>query len=241
MADVSDRLTLAEYISRPELLPLVQKDSSGGYKVLLIQFLPIGFWLFGKGAIFGRVRRDKLDVVAEMFVGLEAIIKLFSFHNFPEEAANRPQWIYEYLRKVADDGLRFYRDRQRKEPDSLLDLWLTSFAPPEYDFRKVMNVIELEKMKIRLGWALRQLDEWFLVGISLGANFPELTERLWRQYYERVDQESWTRARKAGVHLPKKSTPVPLEVVENEVLGEVTSYTTEYFPDLVDMLNLKLQ
>ena len=239
MANKAERFTLAEHVSRPEMLELVQKNPADGYEVVMSQFLPVGFWLFGKGALFGRARKDKLNVIAEMFVGVEAINVLFSYHKFPEGAASDVKWVFEFLMKVASDGLNYYRGCRRREPDSLLDLWLTSWAPDDYDFRKIENTIELSKKKIRLGFALRHLDEWFFTGISLGANFPDLTERLWRKYYEKVDQESWTRARNAGIDIPQNPTPVPLEVVENEILGEVASYTKQNFSELVDLLDLR--
>lgn len=236
----SEQPTLAEYLGGEQLARLAQKKLFGGYEVPLLQFLPLGLWLFGKGAIFGWARRDKLDVVAKMFVGLEAIRTLLAPLGLPEQEASSYQWVLASLRKVASDGIRYYRDYHRKEPESLLDLLLTSFAPREVDFRDFHKAKGLAKKKIRLGTALQQSDSWLFVGISLGAIFPELTERMWRQSYETADHESWARAWRAGLNIPKEFTPLPLEEMEHEVLVEVASYTSEYFPDLVDPLNLRL-
>lgn len=234
--------TLAEYLVGTQLAKLAQKKLFGGYKVPLLQFLPLGLYLFGKGAIFGRARRDKLDTVAKMFVGLEAInTLLLAPLGIPEQEASSYQWVLASLEKVASDGIRYYRDYHRKEPESLLDLWLTSFAPPEVDFREPHKAVVLARKKIRLGMALQRSDYWLFVGISLGAAFPELTERIWRLSYETTDRESWARAWKAGLNIPKEFTPLPLDETEHEVLVEVASYVTEYFPDLVDPLNLRLQ
>lgn len=240
MSVVSERPTLAENISRVQLGRLVQKKIFGGYEVPLLQFLPLGLWLFGKGAVFGRARRDRLEIVAKMFVGLEAIGVLFARLGLPRQTTSSDQWILESLRKVASDGMRYYRDYHGKEPESLLDLWLTSFAPREFDFRDLDKAKELAKKRIRLGIALQQLDSWLFVGISLGATFPELTERMWRQSFETVNHESWARAWQAGVNIPKEFNPLPLQEMEQEVLVEVASYSTEYFPDLVDLLSLRL-
>ena len=129
MSIVSERPTLAEHLSRLQLGRLVQKKLFGGYEVPLLQFLPLGLWLFGKGAVFGRARRDRLEIVAKMFVGLKAIGVLFERIGLPRQAASDDQWVLESLRKVASDGIRYYRDYHRKEPESLLDLLLTSFYP----------------------------------------------------------------------------------------------------------------
>jgi len=232
--------TLAEHIVGEQLARLAQKKLSGGYEVPLLQFLPLGLWLFGKGAIFGRARRDKLDVVVKMFVEPEAVSTLFAPLGLPEQEAKSYQWDLVSLRKVASDGIRYYRDYHQKEPESLLDLLLTSFAPREVDFRDFDKARELAKETIRLGIALQQLDSWLFIGISLGAIFPELTERMWRQSYETTDHESWELAWKAGLNIPEEFTPLPLEEMEHEVLVEVASYASEYFPDLVDPLNLRL-
>jgi len=229
MSIVSERPTLAEHLSRLQLGRLVQKKLFGGYEVPLLQFLPLGLWLFGKGAVFGRARRDRLEIVAKMFVGLKAIGVLFEGIGLPRQAASDDQWVLESLRKVASDGIRYYRDYHRKEPESLLDLWLTSFSPIEFDFRDLDKAKELAKKRIRLGIALQQLDSWLFVGISLGATFPELTERMWRQSYETVNHESWARAWQARVNIPKEFTPLPLQEMEQEVLVEVASYATKYF------------
>ncbi len=241
MASESERPTLAEHLGRVQIGRLVQKKLFGGYEVPLLQFLPVGLWLFGKGGIFGRARQDKLEIVAQMFIGLEAIGVLFAWLGLPRQVANNEQWVLECLRKVASDGMRYYRDCRRKEPESLLDLWLTSFAPPEVDFRDFDKTRKLAKKKIRLGLILQQSDSWLFAGISFGANFPELMERIWRQSYETVDQESWAEARRIGIDIPEEFTPLPLQEMEQAVLVDVASYVTEYFPKLVDPLNLRLR
>jgi hypothetical protein len=231
--------TLAEHLGHIQIGSIVQKKLFGGYEVSLMQFLPVGLWLFLKGAVFGRARPDKLEVMAKMFVGLEAVRILLAPFGVPG-AANNEQWVFECLRKVASDGMKYYRDHRRKEPEELLDLWLTSFAPPEADFRDLDKAKRLAKQKIRLGLALQQCDSWLFVGVSLGATFPELTERMWRQSFETADRESWARAREAGLDIPEEPTPLPLEEMEQKVLVEVATYVTEYFPELVDLLSLRL-
>lgn len=229
MAGESRRPTLAEYLGMTQIRSMVQKKLFGGYEVPLVQFLIVGMWLFLKGAIFGRARRDKLEVVAKMFLGLELVANAFAQLGFPKQAASSEDWVFEYTRKVASDGMAYYRNYCKKEPESFLDLWLTSFAPPDVDFRDLQKMRKLAKRKIRLGVALQQADNWLLVGISFGAKFPELTEKMWRQNYEKHDPERWAFARLHGLDIPEEFTPLPLEEMEQQVLAEVTSYVTEYF------------
>jgi hypothetical protein len=225
-----------------EIGSIVQKRFFGGYDVPLMQFLTVGLWLFLKGVVLGRARCNSLEVVAKMLVGLESLAEAFARFCVPgQEAANSEDWVYEYLRKVAGDGMAYYRKCHQKEPESFLDLWLTSFAPPEVGFRDVQKMKELAKRKLRLGVALQQSDTWLLAGISFGATFPELTERMWGREYGKHDAEIWASARQHGLDIPEKFTPLPLEEMEQQVLVEVASYVKEYFPELVEPLNLRLR
>jgi hypothetical protein len=242
MNSETNRPTLAEHLGMTEIGSIVQKRFFGGYDVPLMQFLTVGLWLFLKGVVLGRARCNSLEVVAKMLVGLESLAETFAQFGIPrQEAANSEDWVYEYLRKVANDGMAYYKKCYQKEPESFLDLWLTSFAPPEVDFRDVQKMKELAKRKIRLGVALQQSYTWLLAGIGFGATFPKLTERMWKLEYEKHNPEAWAFARQCGLDIPEKFTPLPLEEMEQQVLVEVASYVTEYFPELVEPLSLHLR
>jgi len=242
MSSETNRPTLAEHLGMTEIGSIVQKRFFGGYDVPLMHFLTVGLWLFLKGVVLGRARCNSLEVIAKMLVGLESLAETFAQFGVPgQEAANSEDWVYEYLRKVASDGMAYYKKCYQKEPESFLDLWLTSFAPPEVDFRDVQKMKGLAKRKIRLGVALQQSDTWLLAGISFGATFPKLTERMWRREYEKHDAEIWASARQHGLDIPEKFTPLPLEEMEQQVLVKVASYVKEYFPELVEPLNLRLR
>lgn len=241
MSRETNRPTLAEHLGMTQIGSIVKKKFFGGYEVPLMQFLTVGLWLFLRGVAFGRARCNSLEVVAKMLVGLESLAETFAQFGVPgQEAANKEDWVYEYLRKVGSDGMAYYQKCYQKEPESFLDLWLTSFAPPEVDFRDVQKVKRLAKRKIRLGVALQQSDTWLLAGISFGATFPELTERIWKREYEKHNPQAWASARQRGLDIPEKFTPLPLEEMEQQVLVEVASYVTEYFPELVEPLKLHL-
>jgi hypothetical protein len=241
MVGESRRLTLAEYLGMTQIGSMAEKKLFGGYDVPLMRFLTVGFWLFNEGAVFGRARSNKLETVAKMFLGIDLVANAVAQLGLPAQLANNEQWVFEFLRKVGTDGMTHYHNRYQREPESLLDLWLTSFAPPEFDFRDLQKMRQLANSKIRLGIALQQSDSWLFVGISFGASFPELVEKLWKKEYEEHDPESWSFWREHGLDIPEKFTPIPLEEMEQQVLAEVTSYVTEYIPELVNPLSLRLR
>jgi len=101
------------------------------------------------------------------------------------------------------------------------------------------DAMELYEAKVPIEDVDAEFQMYFLEGIALGAAFPELTERIWT--YEMIDIELWARARRQGLKLSKQPrTPVTLEERAREVLVEVAQYVTEYFPELVEPLGLRL-
>jgi hypothetical protein len=240
MPDKLGRPTLAEHLAAEQLAKLVQKKFFTGYQVPAYQFLEVGLWMFGQGGILGRARRDKLEFLAQMFVSHKALQILFSPLGLPTETADNVQWVFEALRKVGSDGLRYYQDSQRKEPELLMDLWLTSFAPPEVDFRDPNKLQELANKKLQLDQALQRLDNWLFSGIGFGANHPALLESIWKRSYETVDKKKWAFARRAGLDISEEFSPILLHEEESRILESVAFYVKKYFPELIDALNMRL-
>jgi hypothetical protein len=77
-------------------------------------------------------------------------------------------------------------------------------------------------------------------GIGFGSSFPELTERMYRNSYEHIDTDLWSEARTHGLAIPEKPEIVSLEEREATVLQMVAAYASEYYPELVDPLDLWL-
>jgi hypothetical protein len=240
---------LAMQLIEVQFKQLVQKRLFGGYEVPLLKFRPVGLWLFNKAAIFGQARRDKIEIISKMFVGQESIGVMFEYFGLSRQVINDEQRLSAFMHKVGMDALNNYHNKLQKEPESLQDLWEKCFAPTEFDSLDILldsnkaldKAKILAKKKIKLSVALQWIKWWLFTGISFGVSFPELVERMWRQEYEMVSQETWTRARQAGVDLPETFTSLRLEDMEQEVLVEVAAYVTEYFPELVDPLDLRIQ
>ena len=49
----------------------------------------------------------------------------------------------------------------------------------------------------------------------------------------------WAEARSFGLNIPEKQDIIPIEERENEILQTVASYATEYYPELLDQLDLR--
>ena len=54
---------------------------------------------------------------------------------------------------------------------------------------------------------------------------------------ESVDMDLWSEMKAIGVNLPEEPTPISLEEQEKTVLQMVATYTSEYYPELLDPLD----
>ena len=243
MASGATRPTLAAHVAQFAIAPIVQKKLFGGYVVPVGPFLMrVGNWLFEWGAVLGRARHDRLDVLAKVVAEEGAAWVATAMPDARDLVESgqwgKDHWTFEYLLKLASDGMRFYG----KEPDSLLDFWLRAFNPPEADFRDLDKARQLLKRKMRLKEALARADLLLLAGISFGATYPELTERLWKRAYETPEdaesQEIRALGRQAGLDVLEEQELRPLDEMEVTVLMELTNYLEHCFPELIEPLDL---
>lgn len=218
MTDVATRLTLGHYMSQETLGPLVIKKLFGGYEV---PFGPCIFTvstsLFQKGAVLGRVRFDRLDVLAKLLA-------------MPGKETN---FLNNFLRKAGKQML----DDFGREPDSFPTFW---FETGLSKFN--LSDVNLLKARLPLAQILSYLDFWLSSGVGFGATYPEIVEKMWEKTYNNpADQEEWARARRCGLDIPQKQILLPLDDMEQHVLLELGRYVHEYFPELMEPLSLKIK
>jgi len=223
VTDVATRCTLGQHMSEEALGPLVRKKLFGGYEVPLGPCIFIvSTWLFEKGAVFGRARSDRLNVLVKLLP--------VTWAN-PEKEDN----ICSFLQEVAKKRLEVFG----KDPDSFPIFWhKTQFK--EYDLSNLDELRMLSMMKVRLGVIMPKLDEWLMCGIGFGATYPDLVQRMWVETHETPNPDEWARARKAGLDIPEEQTLQRLDDIEQHVLLEVGRYVYEYFPQLIEPLSLRI-
>jgi len=106
-----------------EIGSLTTKSPFGGYEIPLLQFLTVGHWIFLKGVVLGRARHEKLIVMVKIFIGSEQIANTFEQLGLSRELAEKEDMVFEYLSKVSSDGIAYYKNCYKEEPESFLDLW----------------------------------------------------------------------------------------------------------------------
>ena len=221
MDNQARRPTLMFHLGGPALLSIAQKGLLGGVKVRMEDFMQVSAAVYATGAVLGRARHDRIEILAKMF-------------SDPGQEKDSSEW----LQSLANERIQKYgRDPENFPALFFTTEWREMGATWPDDHRTVMQLgnkkVPLEKLEDRF-------KMYILEGIGFGAAFPQKTERMWKDLYETVDAAAWERAKASGVDVPEKPTPVNLADREREVLSEVAEYASEYFPELVEPLGLQL-
>lgn len=225
---------MTEEAARPSLMfhlgwryvePFVEKGLLRGSYLRFSRLLNVDMWLYQTGAVLGRARQERVDILARMF-----------------SEPGRESEVREFMWVLATERMTSYG----RQPQSFFDFLMTTeyakaglvWPPP--DMEAVRKITKAGDMKIPLAEVESIVKGHILEGIGFGSKFPEFTEQMWRATYETHDPDLWDRARAAGLDLPEQFEPVRLEEREQEVLVNVADYTAEYFPELVEPLGLQL-
>jgi len=191
-------------------------------------------FLYESGAILAHARRNKLGVLEKMLV-----------------AYGVPKGTYiEKLRDLAKYRLDMFRSEVGKEPNTFFEFiqvfqlrseaGLSLNEAFKADIKGDKRIVKAFHKKYSV--KLFQLNNWWEgnEGIGFGSSFPELTERMYRNAYEHIDTGLWSEARAHGLAIPEKPEIVSLEEREATVLQIVAAYASEYYPELLDPLDLRV-
>ncbi len=217
MESNQERMMLGERFAMDAVGPVVEKNKSGGYEISGFNMLISGLWVFQKGAILGRARADRIEVLAKLVAQEGGEEKMCAFWRSSSE-------------KLLDDS--------GKRQSSFMDLW-TKLRFPSVDLGNMDVLKTLHSRKYRLGEMLPQFQVAAAVGIGLGALYPELVQKMWINAYETDrDRQIWEKARSAGLDIPGKQSHLPLREMEELVLLEVYDFAKDYHPSLIKPLDL---
>ena len=196
-------------------------------KILISDYYFLPPFLYEAGAILGRVRHDKLNVLRKML-----------------HTASGTEYNIEKVFDMAKKRLEEHkRDNSGKEPQTFsLFILCTEYQSKTYwldlNAGAEVSLSDIEPYILSL----------VLEGIVFGTIFPELTEKMNRKFYDsiEVDWDTWTpfdapRPLMLPKHiyaLPGEPTILSLEGQEQTLLQVVGWYTANLYPELVESLNL---
>lgn len=217
--------TLIGFLGMAPVMKATRTRMFGGPYIPFGAFLLVCSFLYENGAILGRAKSDKLTILAKLF---------------PADLGKEESFINE-LQNVAQERLNEYKREFEKEPSSFLDIFYL------LELKKVgLSLADTNLKTIRKAseekYSLKQAEPYIkmfgLEGIGFGSCFPELTEKMYRKGHENINMDVWAEMREHGATLPEEPTVITLEEQEEIVLQMVAAYTSEFYPELLDPLDL---
>ena len=225
--------TLMDFLGVLPVMKVTQKQRFGGFYIRLCNFFEVLSLQYECGAILGRARRDKLDILENMLLIPGTKGKLMK--------------LCVVLQGLAKERLNGFRKNVGREPETFQEFILVrafenkglSLTGWSGDKKETKKMTEACDEKVPLEKAEPEIKMYGLEGIGFGSSFPELTEKMYRGACENVGVDVWSEARAHGLDVPEQRRILSLEEQEETVLQMVASYTSEYYPDLLDPLDLR--
>jgi hypothetical protein len=231
--------TLTGILSWIPLRLVVKKKLFGGRYLRVYDYFTMLGFQYETCALLGRARCDKLNILVRMLVReenkVDELIK--SLQDVSSGRLNR------FRNETGEDPKSFYHFISIKEYDSVL---VSAFGLPLDELvllaahsHQIKEAKKLFEHKVPLDVATDKARIYGLEGIGFGSSFPELTEKMYKNAYENVDIDMWTNAREMGVDIPEKPDFIPLEEREKQILTTTAVYAAEFYPELLDPLDLR--
>ena len=220
---------LMVFLANTAVEKVVKTQPFGERYITFPDFLQVLSFIYECGAIIGRAKRDKLDILVKML-----------------ESPKAQSDAMKLLRNEPHKRLDAFRNEAGKEPDTFFDFILVKelrdslgLSPNDSFATYKARVAKAYDEKVPLQETELNVQMFGLEGIGFGIAFPELTERMYRNAYEQIDSDIWSEAREAGLAIPESPTVVSYEEWEQPVLQMVAAYASKYYPELLKPLNLR--
>jgi len=241
--------TLIDYLGTEPVTRLAKQRFFGGRYLRYDDHYSILAFIYESGAVIGRARCDKLSILEKMFeapwLGPEPI--KFS----QEEAKERLDAFREEVGRALHSFLEFILLKEvenivkltaKYDMGQLIGKGPVSMSDLNHGVRKRWEKIEeaLNK-KVPLVSAEFEIRMHGREGIGFGGSFPELTERMYRNLNETTDPLEWYKGRAFGLvpNIVREVPVISLEEREDNILKIVAFYASEYYPELLDPLDLR--
>lgn len=225
--------SLTGLLSEIPLKQALKKQLFGGHYLRLWDYFATLSFQYESGAILGRAKRDKISTLVNMLVVPGADTKKF-MKSMQDQANER---LEKFRSELGEEPNTFYDFIFYREFEGVVGLSLNKvFEEHTRGNKKVAKVFD-RKVSLDIAWPV--IQTYGAGGIGFGKSFPELTEKMYRNATENINMDEWSKAREYGLAIPEKPDIVSLEEREKSLLQIVAAYASEYYPELIDPLNLR--
>lgn len=237
-----ERISLQGFIVWIPLKSMVRKTLIGKRYIHLATSLLSFHVEYETGAVLGRAMLDKLDILKKMLsipgLNMANVIKDAQeagkkrLDEFKKEHGDEPETFSDFI---------YWPLWEKATGLSLGKLFKPSHIENRERERKRLSRTIQRKLgeKVPLEEAQPAISNFLLEGIGFGSAFPALTEKMYKNAYETIDVEWQSIWRALGRPCPDLETTIPLKEREEQLLQAVAAYTSEYYPELLDPLDLR--
>lgn len=209
-----------DYLYRRGIRNVTVTNTKGEACIPFTDFPLISTYLYEIGALLGRARRDK---IAE----LDKMVAL----------PGKPGTGIKHAQEMARERLSKFG----REPSSFY-IFIVSGELEKVGLTLKYAVKTLEKAadeKLTLALAGPPMKAYAGEGIGFGSCFPELTEKMYRAEHISLEAPVWQEAKAYGLPIPGYWAMISFEEEEKVALHKAAVYASQYYPELLDVLDLR--
>jgi len=235
-----DQPRLMASLSWIPLKQVLNKSLLGGRWLTLYNFFASLSFQYESGALIGRAMSNKMNILEKMLGDPTAVGEIVQplkdaakkrLDEFRRDVGKEPETFQEFIleRELEQSGLKRLMD------DAVLSI-ATHFETRKRREKALKAFLE----KVPFEKAYPDLYFFGMLGIGFGSSFPELTEIMCKNHYDqKIDMDEWSFWRAHGLDISEVPDLLSFEEREKALLGIVAGYTAEFYPELLDPLDLR--
>jgi len=254
MTHAEEFKSLQDFLAKAIVVSLTRSTLFEKHYISLARCISLYQIAYEIGATLGYARGNKLSILNKMLsiqdLNFDNIIKDMQkaekkrLSNFEKKHGDKPDTFADFIYWPLLESTTYL---------NLTDLFKPSCTETRERRRKrISDIIQKNLCAKILTDEAESKIHWFLVkGLCFGSIFPELMAKMFETVYvcKKCDEELWSITRKLGFATPidiskkinlhtTKWRPPSLIKQERIVLGTVAYYTSQYYPELLDPLDL---
>ena len=247
-------INLQDFLAKVIVESLIRNKLFEKHYTYLAKCISLLQLAYETGAVLGHARGNKLDILNKMLsmqdMIFDNIIKDMQksekkrLDDFKKEHGGKPDTFADFI---------YWPLWESTTGLTLDDLFMSSDTETRERKRKRISDIIKKKLwaKIPLEEAQSRISRFLIKGLGFGSAFPELTAKMFKNVYvcKKKDEELWNITKSLGFATPidlskrislptTKWRPPTLKENDRKVLGTVAYYTSQYYPELLDSLDL---